>query len=77
MMVTISRWGNSFGIRIPKALLEEARLREGDRVEIECHDGELVIAKSRRRTLEELVAEMTPENSHADVIPNLAGNERW
>ncbi len=77
MTVTIARWGNSFGIRIPRAALEDARLREGDRVEIVCHEGQLTIAKSKRRTLDELIAQMTPENGHEDLVPNTVGNERW
>jgi antitoxin MazE len=75
--VTIARWGNSLGIRIPRAALEEARMREGDRVEIVCHEGQLTIAKSQRRTLDELLAKMTPENGHEDLVPNTVGNERW
>jgi antitoxin MazE len=77
MTFTISRWGNSLGVRIPKTALEDANLQEGDRVEIVSQNGQLTIVKSKRRTLEELVAGMTPENSHPDLIPNLVGNERW
>jgi len=29
MNVTVSKWGNSLGIRIPKAVTEELMLREG------------------------------------------------
>lgn len=34
MYTTIQRWGNSQGLRIPKALLEALGLRENDRVEL-------------------------------------------
>jgi len=34
MYATIQRWGNSQGIRIPKALLEALNIRENDRVEL-------------------------------------------
>jgi antitoxin MazE len=30
----VSKWGNSLAVRLPKALVEELRLREGDEVEI-------------------------------------------
>ncbi len=73
--VTISRWGNSFGVRIPKAALEEANLQEGDRVDIVAKNRQLVIVKSRRRSLEELVAQMTPENSHPETFDTPVGNE--
>jgi antitoxin MazE len=75
--VTIARWGNSFGIRIPKAVLEDADLREGDRVDIVSQNGQLVIVKAKKRTLEELVAKMTLENSHAETLTTRVGNEIW
>ena len=34
MYATIQRWGNSQGLRIPKALLDALGLRENDRVEL-------------------------------------------
>lgn len=34
MTVTISRWGNSLAVRLPKGALEAAGLREGDVLEI-------------------------------------------
>ncbi len=34
MYATIQRWGNSNGLRIPKALLEALGIRENDRVEL-------------------------------------------
>ena len=34
MFATIQRWGNSNGLRIPKALLEALGIRENDRVEL-------------------------------------------
>ena len=74
---TISRWGNSLGIRIPKAALEAAHLQEGDRIVFESREGELVLVKSNRQTLEELLARVTPENSHPDLIPTTIGNEDW
>ena len=34
MHATIQKWGNSHGLRIPKALLDAVGLREHDRVEL-------------------------------------------
>jgi len=56
MYVTLQRWGNSQGIRIPKALLDALGLRENDRVElIQEKDGIMVkkTAAVPHRTLEE------------------------
>jgi len=75
--VTISRWGNSLGVRLPKATLEDAHLQEGDRVDVVCRNGQLVITKSNRLTLEELLVGMTPEDGHEETFSTLVGNEVW
>lgn len=56
MYTTVSRWGNSQGIRFPKAMLEALGLRENDRVELSCQDDAITIRKaaaSKHKTLEE------------------------
>ncbi len=78
MRATISRWGNSLGVRIPKSALEEAHLAEGDHVDVVSEDGKLVLSRQKSRpTLDELVARITPENRHGEVIGDLVGNEVW
>ena len=56
MQATIQKWGNSQGLRIPKALLDAVDLRENDRVElVQLEDGIQIKkpAAARHRTLEE------------------------
>lgn len=56
MYATIQKWGNSQGIRIPKALLEGLGVRENDRVELVPSGDALTIKKAtagRHKTLEE------------------------
>ena len=55
MYATIQKWGNSQGLRIPKALLDSLGLRENDRVELTQADGGIQIKKATvgHRTLEE------------------------
>lgn len=56
MYATIQRWGNSQGIRIPKALLDAVNLHENDRVELEQAKGVITIKKvttPTHKTLEE------------------------
>lgn len=69
MLATISKWGNSRALRIPKQLALEAGLDFGSKVEIVLEDGQLriVSVKEPRYTLEELVAQITPENRHGEV----------
>lgn len=70
MLATISKWGNSRALRIPKQLALEAGLDFGSKVEIVLEDGQLRIVsvkeKEPRYTLEELVAQITPENRHEE-----------
>lgn len=56
MSVRISRWGNSAAVRLPKEVLEQAGLREGERVDFGTRDG-VVELRKRRPTIEELFAE--------------------
>lgn len=56
MYATIQRWGNSQGIRIPKALLESLNIRENDRVELGQTKDAIIIKKvsaPAHKTLEE------------------------
>lgn len=56
MYATIQKWGNSQGLRIPKALLQALGIRENDRVELIQTGNTLTIKKADtapHRTLEE------------------------
>ncbi len=48
MYTTIQKWGNSQGIRIPKALLDSLLLKENDPVEIISENDSIVIKKATR-----------------------------
>ncbi len=69
MLATVSKWGNSRALRIPKQLALESGLDFGSKVELILEDGQLRIVpfKEPRYTLEELVAQITPENRHEEV----------
>lgn len=78
MRATISRWGNSLGIRIPKSALIDAHLAEGDLLEITPHDGKLVmIRKENRPSLDQLVSAITSENRHDESFDVPVGKENW
>jgi len=49
-VMQVSRWGNSLAVRLPKKLVDEMRLVEGDKIEIvEALDRTLFIEKDQRR----------------------------
>jgi antitoxin MazE len=63
----VSRWGNSLGLRLPKAVTLEAQLVDGDTVEISVDNGAIVVRPSRPRySLDELVRRITPRNRHGE-----------
>jgi antitoxin MazE len=67
IQVQIAKWGNSLGLRVPRDVAARVGLTEGARVDVEASDdGRIIITRSRRRfTLDELLADMTPEREHA------------
>ena len=73
MRVEFLKWGNSLALRVPKAFAQEIGAVVGKAANMEVRDGKLVveIAKPKRRrrryTLEQLVACISPENSHSDL----------
>jgi antitoxin MazE len=68
MKTQMVKWGNSLAVRIPKPVLEEARLKEGDSLEIEAAEGRLELRRATRiPTLTQLVSQITPENRYAEI----------
>ncbi len=61
METHVNNWGNSLGIRLPKILSEEIGISNGSPIDITVRDGGLFIkpiAKGRRYTLKELLAQV-------------------
>jgi antitoxin MazE len=80
MTGTISRWGNSLALRIPKAAIEAAGLREGDQVTITEDSGMLHIARNGAVDVAALIAAITPETLHVDdawLDEPATGREVW
>lgn len=77
---TVSKWGNSLAVRIPRAIAKQASLSEGDCVELALgSDGGIVMRPTRRRhELPELVSGITPKNRHrATEWGRPQGGESW
>ena len=71
----IAKWGNSLGVRIPRAVAREVGLDEGVSVEIKVSGRNLVLAPIRREyCLNELVL---PESPRRTVTGRLTGTHRW
>jgi antitoxin MazE len=79
MATQIAKWGNSLGLRLSKAVAEEAELGEGDRVDVSVRNGTILIRPARRTySLGELVAKITAKNRHTESDWGAqAGREVW
>lgn len=80
MQTKIQKWGNSLGLRIPKALAEQAGVEAGSDVDLSVEDGELIVRprKSPRYQLKELLRTVTPKNVHREVeTGEPLGREVW
>jgi len=64
----VVKWGNSLAVRIPKGIAAQARMKEGDAVELKAAKGRIEVRRANRiPSLEELVAQITPENRHPET----------
>ena len=46
MNATIQKWGNSHGIRLPKWILDQLKIRENDNLEISVTEDAIIMKKS-------------------------------
>jgi antitoxin MazE len=57
MQATVSKWGNSLALRLPRQIADELRLAEGASVTLEVSEGTLRVTPKRKRfRLSELLA---------------------
>lgn len=62
MQVQLSKWGNSLGLRLPRALAEQIGVSEGQKVNIVAEGPRLIIEPVPLAfSLQDLLANMTPE----------------
>ncbi|MGH9359595.1 MAG: AbrB/MazE/SpoVT family DNA-binding domain-containing protein [Terriglobia bacterium] len=76
----LGKWGNSLALRIPKALAEDAQLREGEPVTVTiASEGGLIVKTARRKhRLEQLVSRITVKNRHEETDwGETQGKEIW
>ncbi len=77
MQSYVSKWGNSLGIRIPKALATEVGLTEGAQVELKVKEDCIVIYR-KKYELKSLLSKITDDNLHEEIqIGSPVGNEQW
>ncbi len=69
MRAVVKKWGNSAAVRIPSGILEAARLRLDEVVDVREQDGQIVIEPIRpdKVDLAHLLAGITADNLHGGV----------
>ena len=69
MRVIVKKWGNSASVRIPVGIMQAARLRLDDPIDIREEGGRIVIEPIRTNEcdLTQLLAGITPENCHTEA----------
>ena len=79
MRTKIVRWGNSLGLRVPKVLAEGLGVKDGSAVEVSLARGQLIVRPAPACfELDDLLAEVTEENLHAEVATGEpVGSENW
>ncbi|MBE5917633.1 MAG: AbrB/MazE/SpoVT family DNA-binding domain-containing protein [Pseudobutyrivibrio ruminis] len=69
MQVAVSKWGNSLGIRIPANVISALSIKNGDNINYELRDNELILRKemSTREMFEQFYHKPMEEITLADV----------
>ncbi len=69
MSITISKWGNSLGIRIPAAVADALSIRNGDTMNYELKNDSIILSKkiSSRQLFEEFYNKDFSQISAADL----------
>lgn len=78
MTVTIRKWGNSLGVRIPKSVAAAAGIGEGAQVEIAARQGKVILNPVEVPSLAELLSQMKPD-SRPELVDwgKPVGKEVW
>ncbi len=76
-MFQVQKWGNSLGVRLPKAIAMKAGLEEGSVIDFDVVDGQIII-KPTHQKLNDLLSQITPDNMHKEISTGDAkGSEKW
>jgi len=79
--VSISQWGNSQGLRIPKSIVEALQINIGDKVKIFIENGRAVIEpvkKKKKIDIDTLIADIPKDYKKGEELLTLPmGKEVW
>lgn len=69
MLTRMQKWGNSYAVRLPKAVVQESGLKEGEALQVEVVNRHIRLRRPVKReySLDELVAGINRSNLHDEV----------
>jgi len=81
MTATISKWGNSQGLRFPKDIMKDLHLAIGDKVNIFVKDNKAVIEPIKKEKIKydinELVSKIPQNYNPKEEFNTSVGLEEW
>lgn len=80
MAVTLHRWGNSIGLRVPRPMLAQLGLTAGSRVDIRIEGSRLVMepVRPKRLSMSELLEGFAPDDRPDEIDwGEPVGREVW
>jgi antitoxin MazE len=80
MKARVQKWGNSLGVRIPKALAQEVALETDSEVDLSTRDGTIIMSPVRQKgvSLRQLLSRVTQANLHGEISTGgTEGREAW
>jgi antitoxin MazE len=79
MQTSVSKWGNSLAVRLPRSIAADLHLVEGSAVELRVEGKAIIVTPVRRKyELSELLAAFRPEHRRGETQwGEAAGDESW
>jgi len=78
---TISKWGNSQGLRFPKDIMKDLHLSIGDKVNIFIENNKAIIEPIKyekiKYDINELVSKIPKDYKAKEEFISVVGNEEW
>lgn len=69
MLTKMQKWGNSYAVRLPKPVVQETGIREGEALQVEVVNRNIRLRRPPKRgySLDELVAGIRRSNLHGEA----------
>jgi antitoxin MazE len=69
VLTRMQKWGNSYAVRLPKAVVQETGIKEGEALQVDVVNRHIRLRRPSKReySLDELVARIRRSNLHGEV----------